>query len=201
MDDLVPFLIFILIALINLVKFLLEKGAKGRKPAAQPAEEPPPAEHSTIEEFFESLAEKMAPKPTELPDWPEGYERPDYMKEMEEFNTARPEGYEEEVAEIIPMPTPAPRPVPFVHDDAPERPAVAMMEPTAFLKSGLKSVPSLFSSSQGMRLPATTIMNSATGRIDFPLENKRDLRKAIIANIILQRPRAYDTSIENLFAR
>ncbi|MBT8046665.1 MAG: hypothetical protein KJN67_05840, partial [Pontiella sp.] len=157
---------------------------------------------STIEEFFENLTEKLEPKPTELPEWPEGYERPDYMKEMEAFTTAREETYEEEeTAEIIPMPPPAPRPTPMALDAEPVPPAIAEVEPLAFLKSGLKSMPAMIFSSQSMRMPSASITNPALGRIDFPLENKRDLKQAIIANIILRPPRAYDTTIENLYAK
>ncbi len=109
MEDLFPLLIFLVIIAVNAIKFFAGK-SKPNKPAAQPGEAPPKRPASSIEAFFESLAEQVAPKPTELPDWPEDRERPDYAQEMDEFEHARTE----ETAAIVPQPSPPPAPSPRI---------------------------------------------------------------------------------------
>ncbi|VGO15987.1 hypothetical protein PDESU_04576 [Pontiella desulfatans] len=195
MEDLVPFLIFIVIALVNLVKFILEKGVKGKQPPAVPGQKPPRKEPGTIEEFFENLAGKLEPQPSRLPDWPEGYERPDYMKEMEEFETGPPATFEEPVAEPVPTPPPAPMPIPGSLKAAAATHPLAQAEP---MEMALKSMPSSIASLKGLRIATPAILRSnSAGRINFPLGNKADLRKAIIANLIFSPPRAYATDFEN----
>ena len=103
MEDLFPLLIFLVIVAINAIKFFAEK-AKTKKPAAQSGEAPPKRAPSSIETFFERLAKQMEPQPTELPDWPEGRDRPDYVHEMEEFESPLPEdSVEPPPAVIIPI--------------------------------------------------------------------------------------------------
>ncbi|HSR88236.1 MAG TPA: hypothetical protein VLL07_04730, partial [Pontiella sp.] len=94
MEDLVPLLIFIVIAVINVLKFQAEKKGKGKAPSARPADAPQ-RQPTSLEEFFEEIARKFEPRPTPQPDWPEGVERPDYMKEMEEFERAQAGAFEE----------------------------------------------------------------------------------------------------------
>lgn len=203
MDDLVPLLIFIVIALVNLVKFILEKGGAGKKPPAVPGGQSPKREPTSLEDFFESLAEKLEPKPAPVPDWPEGSERPDYMKEMEAFETAQIEPFEEDrVAEIIPMPPPAPKPSPASRD-----PEIIIHETqtatqAASQKMAMKSLPSSIGSLKGLRIASTPFLRSSSaGRIDFPLDNTAELKKAIIANIILSPPRAYATDFDNTIVK
>lgn len=191
MEDLVPFLIFIVIALINLAKFLLEKGARGKAPPAVPKSAPLPRKPGSLETFFESLAEKLEPQPTELPDWPEGYERPDYMKEMEAFEASVQTDEEEPLPEVIPLPVQHPAPT------LPKNIAGVKSQRSA-LKSALKAMPSLVTGANSMRMKTAPILRSGSvGRIDFPLSNKADLRKAIIANVIFSPPRAYETPFDN----
>lgn len=203
MEDLVPFLIFIVIALVNLVKFILEKGVKDKQPPARPGQEPPRREPTSLEEFFDELAEKLEPKPTELPEWPEGRERPDYMQEMEEFEQARAEELEEEaLAEPIPVPMEKAEPVSVKAEAPPEIPGIPPVTQTAALKSMMRSVPAAISNSKGMRIASAPILRSqSAGRIDFPLGNKADLKQAIIANLVFGPPRAYDCSFDNTIAK
>jgi len=98
MEDLIPLLIFLVIIAVNAIKFFAERGRK--KPAPQPGDTPP-KRPSSLEAFFESIAEQMAPKPTELPEWPENHERPDYAHEMEAFEEPFAEEPEEEPPAIV----------------------------------------------------------------------------------------------------
>ncbi len=112
MEDLVPLIFFLVIVGVNVLKFFIEKGGKARK-ASEQSGESPPKRASRIETFFEELAEQMAPKPTELADWPEGLARPNYAEEMEEFQQEQAEAIkptpdvviqEPSLAAIIQMP-------------------------------------------------------------------------------------------------
>jgi len=198
MEDLVPFLIFIVIALVNLVKYILEKGAGTRRAPAAPSRGPQRKGPASLEEFFETLAEKMGPKPTGLPDWPEGYERPDYMKELEEYERAQArQHFEEDQAGDI-APAAENKPVPAVQA-APlaALSGIKLQTARASLKAAVKTVPTMGKGLSGMQIATAPMLRSSAGRIDYALNNKADLRNAIIANVIFSPPRAYDTEFEN----
>lgn len=201
MEDLVPLLIFVVIAAVNLLKFAAEKGGKKKRTPHPPGTAPPERKPTTLETFFEEIAGKLEPQPTELPDWPKNHERPDYVQEMDEFQYAQTEELvEEQAAEIIPMPTPEPAPVfQKAVADAPEIPS---MNQSTSLKSVMKSMPAMLTHSKGMRIASASILRSSSaGHINFPLKERSALRKAIIANIILSPPRAYDRSFDNAIVK
>ena len=197
MDDLIPFLVFIGIALINLVKFLLEKKFQGKKPPleGESANEKPA---SPFEEFFDDLARKLDPneKPKTMPDWPKGYEKPDYAAEQAAYEEFK--GLEEEdeddyepapVAEIIPMPEPV---MALNRADV----ALEAVDTTA-LKSAMNAIPAL-KSNFGPSVQSAPILRSGhAGAIHFSLKDKAHLRKAILAKVVLDPPRAYDDSFKN----
>lgn len=111
MEDLVGLIIFLVIIAINVVKFFAGAG-KPKKSVQRAGETPPAKPASSIESFFENLAEQMAPKATELPDWPASRERPDYVQEMEKFEYDQVEVLEEEQpAEGVPVVLPPLPPV------------------------------------------------------------------------------------------
>ena len=106
MEDLAPLIFFLVIVVVNVLKFIIEKGGKAKKNPVQSGETPP-KRTSAFESFFTDLAEQMAPKPTELADWPEGVERPDYTQTMDEFQPELAEEPEARIpAEIIPFQVP-----------------------------------------------------------------------------------------------
>ena len=114
MEELVPLIFFLIIVAVNALKFFIEKGGKskqapGTSKPRQPASEPPKRIPSSIDKFFENIAEQMAPQPSVVPDSPGSRERPDYMQEIAEFEFEQDDELEEErAAEIIPMPAPEP---------------------------------------------------------------------------------------------
>jgi hypothetical protein len=188
MDDLIPFLIFIVIALINLVKFVLEKNAK--KAPLVPGEEKPKSQPSVIEQFFGDLAQKLEPQPTPVPDWPVGYERPDYSGEQEEYEAAQEEEYKPEpVAEIIPLP---------VVETVSATPARVH---SVSLKAAMSAMPPITSGLGSLQLPSTQMKSGTGGSINYSLRNKAELRRAIIANIVFSTPRSCDPSFENTNAK
>jgi len=98
MEDLFPLLVVLAIGAVNLLNFMAKKGKQSRQ--AERSNEPKRAP-SQLERFFEQLSEQLNPQePTELPDWPEGYERPDYIHEMEEFEEPQAETAPETLPEI-----------------------------------------------------------------------------------------------------
>jgi hypothetical protein len=135
----------------------------------------------------------MGPKPTELPDWPDGYERPDYMKEMEEYKTARVQA-DEEVDDVEHHPAARVETPPIMPKQVAD---ISVPLSRAALKSAMKSVPTANMGTKGMRMKTPLILRSSTGHVNFPLNSKTDLKNAIIAQIIFGPPRAYDTSFEN----
>jgi hypothetical protein len=189
MEDLIPFLIFIVIAVINLVKFVLEKSAKGAgTPADKTQERKAP---SSLEDFFEKLAGKLEPAPAPLPDWPKGFERPDYLSEQEKFEAAEMEDREPKpMAEIIPMPAMAP---------------LRKVEPielhASSMKTAMAAIPPLASGFSSLRMPSSQMKSGTAGTIHYSLRKKAELRKAIIANIVFSTPRACDPSFDNTVSK
>lgn len=207
MEDLIPLLIFIAIALINFLKYMSEKGGKIKQPPSNPEGEqlePPEGQPSTIEEFFEEIAQKFAPQPRELPEWPEDRKRPDYVKEMQEFKRAQADMREEEQkAEIIPLqpkPTskPAIPPPAIVPLEKMEIPKLRVPGKSAMFRLPVQG--NVFGVMQGMRIATPPLLRSATGQLDFDLQDRKKLKQAIIANIIFSSPRAYETSFHNTLA-
>jgi hypothetical protein len=194
MEDLVPFIFFIVIVVVNGLKFLIERARKksARENPGQPEEAPVRETPHSIESFFETIAEQIAPKPREVPDWPESRERPDYIQEKEEFEVAQAEEFEEErVAEIIPMPMPEPL-LKIVAQVA----AAKVQLPTESLQTA-------FSGSHGLRIPGMNsfVQSGKVGKSNFRIEGKQDLRRAMLANMIFSRPRAMDSSYDNTIAK
>ena len=193
MEDLVPFLIFIVIAVINVLKFVAKKGKRKGPVPGSSAEVAPKRQPSSIEEFFEEITAKLEPEPTELPDWPESRERPNYVQEMEEFQQARDFPSE-------PEPEPDPQ---FQSLENPDEADLQTLEMSEALKSMKQaSAGSLFSGAKAIRLPSIPMMRSSSrGRIDFNLKKRSNLKQAVIANIIFSQPRACDRTFNNTLAK
>jgi hypothetical protein len=193
MEDLVPFLIFIVIALVNLVKFVVEKGGKKKPAPSQPGQAPAERTPSPLEKIFGELAQKLEPVPTPQPDWtPESYDEGPEEDYVPEFAA-----YEREVE-----PPPAP-PAPVFQ---PPEPMVLPVQQKA-VKGKKYLAPaqvasSAFASSGSVRLPTIPMMRrNSSGRINFELNNRKKLKQAILADLIFSPPRAYDCSFDNTMAK
>ncbi|MEI6892802.1 MAG: hypothetical protein V5783_11585 [Pontiella sp.] len=188
MDDVLPFLVFIVIALINLVKFMLEKNAKKTAKAPDENQSTPPlaSSPSTMQEFFEGIAEKFEPPPIPVPDWAEKEERSAAIPEQIIY--APPP---EPVAEIIPMPVAENRAI-----SSPPQVEIASF------KSTMSTIPSVSSGLRNIRFPSLSGMNNGSGgRINYSLKSKAALRKAILAQIVFSAPRAFDESFKNTIVK
>ena len=201
MEDLAPLLIFIVIAVINLLKYQAEKKGKGKQPPARPEEARPQRQPSSLEEFFEEIAQKFEPKPTPQPEWPDSIERPDYVQEMEEFERTQAEVFdEEEPVRVIPTP-PKIKPVPVMLQEIPRAVEAKIQMPRKMAAFKLPIQGAVFAGLGGMRINSPILLRSATGKTDFDLNDRKQLKQAIIASLVLGAPRAYDTSFDNTIAK
>jgi hypothetical protein len=58
----------------------------------------------------------------------------------------------------------------------------------------MKSMPNTLLSFDAMKLPSIPLLSSAQkGTLDFPLQNRKTFKNAIIANIIFSPPRVFST--------
>jgi len=196
MEDLAPLLIFVIIVVVNLLKYLAEKGGKQKPTPDQSNGVPPRRTPTAIEDFFEDFVEQAAPKPRKLPDWPEGYERPDYLEEMKPFEQVEIE--EEQTAEIIPLPPQQPS-APAAPVWTPEAPDFHPQQKLPAVQAPRKASQAILSGSQGMRMPGMTPFghSNAAGHIDFQIKGKKNLKTALLGHIVFSSPRAYDFGFEN----
>jgi hypothetical protein len=201
MEDLVPLLIFIVIAVINLLKYQAEKKGKSRPPPA-PEEERPQQQPTSLEEFFEEIARKFEPKPTPQPEWPENVERPDYMQEMEEFEQTQANLFEEEepVRRAVPIP-PEKSAAPVMPREM-AKAAVVELQTTRSLETFKLPVQGdVFAGLGGMRIATPRLLRSAAGKTAFELKRGQSLKQAIIAGFVFGPPRAFDSSFDNTIAK
>jgi hypothetical protein len=205
MEDIVPLIFFLIIVIVNGLKYLMEKGL--RKRSGERPEEPaaPRQEPRSIEDFFEQLTEQVAPKPAPVPDWPKGYERPDYVQEMEDFERAQAEEWaiaeEEKPEDLVPVPAVEDEiEVPRMKEVGVSRQAQAT---NILAQSPLKTTSSLVFSSREVRIRGTSPFGRVglPGRTTFSIKGRKNLKQAIIANAVLGPPRAFDRSFDNTVAK
>ena len=192
LEELFPLIFFLIIVGVNALKFFIEKGGKAKRTPAKPGGVPPQRAPSTIEQFFERIAEQLEPPARELPAWPEGIERPDYIQEKVDFERAEPE------KPIEPL-----RPVSFPHRvPTPPIAEIQPIEKTASAPMPRPAGHATLSGSQGMRMPSMNPLKigDTAGRPPFRIGNKKALRKALLGHIVLSPPRALNPSFDNTIA-
>ena len=59
----------------------------------------------------------------------------------------------------------------------------------------------VFSGLGGMRIKTPPLLRSAAGQTDFNLDDRKQLKQALIASMVFGQPRAYDTSFDNTIAK
>ena len=186
MEDLAPLIFFLIIVVVNLLKFFIEKGGKAKQVPGQPPRRQP----SGLELFLEKLAEQSAPQPRVTPD---------YVQEMRPFKQARFDDLDEdEIDEIPPLPDPVVSRI--RHAEPLEIRPLARHSATVPVVQ--RSGHAMLSGSHGLRMPGNTFISSSTaGQIDFRIDGKQALRKAMLAHVVFSPPRAYDLSFDNTIAK
>jgi len=200
MDDLIPFIVFVAIALINVIKVIIEKKANGPKPLPDRDNETPMDRKRPVQEIFDTLAEAFDMKPRPVPDWPEEYEQPDYMREAEAYDDTDDEHPAFQDRPEMAQKLAVDKPVREFADAPPVIPVQTLPQKSRMRRRAtfVKAMPNALSGMQGIRLPTSPMLRSGSlGSIDYSLDSKEKLRQAIIANVVFSSPRAYDMKFEN----
>ncbi|MBN2685304.1 MAG: hypothetical protein JXR40_08490 [Pontiellaceae bacterium] len=191
MEDSLFVFVIIGVIIINALKFFLQKQLN----TSQSDDAVPKKKTSPLEEFLQEIAEKVEGKPREVPAWPEEIERPDYLQEMQEYKLGQmnPTRLKHSPEPVTPPPPPAPMPeMPMKSQETVK--GIRSVKPTSF-KISVKGmyVP-------GMNFPQSgqaPILRSSTGKTAFDLNSRKKAKKALIAQMVFSRPRAYETSFDN----
>jgi hypothetical protein len=176
MDDLLPFIVFVVVALINLFKTAVERSGRTSTPAEQEVPTPPPVNPTPFDDIFEELAQQF--KPLEETEKADKEELPSMdLPDMQ-------------VAPTFPLATETPEP----ESVSIEMPDIGSQT----LSTAFKAMPNTLLSFDAMRLPSLSLVSkSENKRLRYELQNRADLRKAIIAQMIFSAPRAFDTTYQN----
>lgn len=204
MDEIIPLIIFIIVVAFKGLGSIAQRKMKLPLPEEDQAQ--PKKKGSPLEEFLQELAGKVEPKPRELPAWPEEIKRPDYVQEMREYELGMPltvhrRPLKEDPIESAPPPPPPPPPQPM--------PELRMRMSQEEIKTPASLKPTSFKISvKGMNIPGmnflnsgqTPILRSAAGKTTFDLSSRKQAKKALVAQMVFSKPRAYETSFDNTIA-
>jgi len=216
-DDIIPFVVIVIFIIVRLAGFI-QKSKEGKKPQGpQPARPPRPEQHapSTLEDFFKQLAGEPVQPPEPAPST---LKRPDYIKEMEEFNLLQAEEIEEEViVESIPAPEIEPPVQPTASNDwekvskdrqRESRSASTWSREKTETKKiqsleSIKQTHALLSGAHGLKMPGGNPFRiaSKTGKPLIDLKDQTILKRAMLSHIVFSPPRAYDLSFDNTIAK
>ena len=182
MDDLIPFLIFVAVALINLIKTAIERSGAKSAPLPTPRKATPSPQESptTLEEFFETISDQFG--------MAEETER-----EEDFFEPKDPNIFEEKAPSVEPVPDTI---ISLPSEKAPAADiALLHKKPIGY---AMKSIPNTLISLDAMKLPSVPLLSGAQKKtLNFPLRNRNVFKNAIIANIVFSPPRAYDSEYKN----
>ncbi len=201
MDEIIPLIIFIIFVALKGLGSIAQRKMKLPLPEEDQAQ--PKKKVSPLEEFLQELAGKVEPKPRELPAWPEEIERPDYVQEMREYELGMPLTVhrrplkEDPIESAPPPPPPPPPPMPELRLNQEKIKPPASLKPTSF-KISVKGM-----NIPGMNFPnggQTPILRSAAGKTTFDLSSRKQAKKALVAQMVFSKPRAYETSFDNTIA-
>lgn len=199
MEEIFPLIIFIIVIALKGLSSIAQR--KMTPPSPKKDQAPPKKKASPLEEFLQEIAAKVEPKPRELPPWPEEIKRPDYVQEMHEYELGMPltvhrRQWKEDPIESAPPPPPPPMPE-MQMQIREEVKTPRSLKPTSF-KISVKGmyIP-------GMNFPnggQAPILRSAAGKTTFEFNSRKQAKKALIAQLVLSKPRAYETSFDNTIA-
>ena len=190
MEDIVPLIFFLVIVVVNGIKFLITRaGKKASSGNAPDTEKTAPKPSSPFDQFFEKIAEQLEPKPQPEPDLPEEFVRPDYAREMAEYE-------QEQVEEPL-------QPAVYIPELVSEATPLPKQHAPAIVQIPTQKLQTSFSSSHGIRMPGMNafIQTGNKTKSDFRIEGNQDLRRAMLAHVIFSPPRALDLSFDNTIAR
>ena len=174
-DDLIPFLIFIGVALINLIKTAIERGGAKLAPPSNTKKDnsSPKRPISTFEDFIDEISEQFS-----------NDEKIDKQNQQEIIS--------EDIHENENL-----SPVPTIKIEEKEEIIIENIQKEA-LGTAIKSIPHALLGAKTIKTPAIPLLpNTQKGNLIFPIQDRKTFKNAIIANIIFSSPKAYDTTFEN----
>ena len=174
-DDLIPFLIFIGVALINLIKTAIERGGAKFAPPSNTKKDnsSPKRAINTFEDFIDEISEQFS-----------NDEKIDKQNQQEIIS--------EDVHENENL-----SPIPNIKIEEKEEIIIENIQKEA-LGTAIKSIPNALLGAKTIKTPAIPLLpNTQKGNLIFPIQDRKTFKNAIIANIIFSSPKAYDTTFEN----
>ena len=174
-DDLIPFLIFIGVALINLIKTAIERGGAKLAPPSNTKKDnsSPKRPISTFEDFIDEISEQFS-----------NDEKIDKQNQQEIIL--------EDIHENENL-----SPVPTIKIEEKEEIIIENIQKEA-LGVAIKSIPNALLGAKTIKTPAIPMLpNTKKGNLIFPIQDRKTFKNAIIANVIFSSPKAYDTTFEN----
>ncbi len=174
-DDLIPFLIFIGVALINLIKTAIERGGAKLAPPSNTKKDnsSPKRPISTFEDFIDEISEQ-------------------FSNDEKIDNQYKQDIISEDIHENENL-----SPVPTIKIEEKEEIIIENIQKEA-LGTAIKSIPNALLGAKTIKTPAIPLLpNIQKGNLIFPIQDRKTFKNAIIANIIFSSPKAYDTTFEN----
>ena len=174
-DDLIPFLIFIGVALINLIKTAIERGGAKLAPPSNTKKNTssPKRAINTFEDFIDEISEQFS-----------NDEKIDKQNQQEIIS--------EDIHKNENLP-----PVPSIKIKEKEEIIIENIQKEA-LGAAIKSIPNALLGAKTIKTPAIPMLpNTKKGNLIFPIQDRKTFKNAIIANVIFSSPKAYDTTFEN----
>ena len=174
-DDLIPFLIFIGVALINLIKTAIERGGAKLAPPSNTKKDnsSPKRPISTFEDFIDEISEQ-------------------FSNDEKIDNQYQQDIISEDIHENENL-----SPVPTIKIEEKEEIIIENIQKEA-LGTAMKSIPNALLGAKTIKTPAIPLLpNTQKGNLIFPIQDRKTFKNAIIANIIFSSPKAYDTTFEN----
>ena len=172
-DDLIPFLIFIGVALINLIKTAIERGGAKLAPPSNTKKNTssPKRPISTFEDFIDEISEQ-------------------FSNDEKIDNQYQQDIISEDIHENL-------SPVPTIKIEEKEEIIIENIQKEA-LGAAIKSIPNALLGAKTIKTPAIPMLpNTKKGNLIFPIQDRKTFKNAIIANVIFSSPKAYDTTFEN----
>ena len=174
-DDLIPFLIFIGVALINLIKTAIERGGAKLAPPSNTKKDnsSPKRPISTFEDFIDEISEQ-------------------FSNDEKIDNQYQQEIISEDIHENEDL-----SPVSTIKIEEKEEIIIENIQKEA-LGAAIKSIPNALLGAKTIKTPAIPMLpNTKKGNLIFPIQDRKTFKNAIIANVIFSSPKAYDTTFEN----
>ena len=177
MDEIIPFLIFVAFTIFEAIR-----GRKKKKSRLKKAESTPKEDSVTTEKTSDFLEGFLSSFPF-----------------SEEISDTKMDDFIEEEIQEEPIVSQFEEVVENSYETkAPTNTLDLIVEHREDISSSFKAVPLKLLSLKNLQMSYIPIASNAEKKsIDFSLKNKKAVKQAIIANLIFNRPRAYDSNFDS----